>query len=103
MLPREIGADGFPVVAAIRGFEEKIRCGVENVRIDRRKHDRLRAVGAEFRIANGNRRDVLHLPGAPVILRNFVAPGAVNDVGIERVRRHVTIFNRADRDANREM
>ena len=67
------------------------------MRINWGKHDRLRTVRAEFRIAQRDRRDILHLPGAPVIFRNFVASGTVDYVGIERVRRHVAVFNRADR------
>ena len=61
MFAREIGTDGLPGIAAVGGFEKNIRRVVEDVRIDRRKNDRLRAIGAVLGIGGGNGSDILHL------------------------------------------
>src|SRR5262249_37423933 len=42
-------------------------------------------------------RDVLHLPGGPVVLGNLVAPGAVDDVAVERVGGDVAVLDHPDR------
>ncbi len=52
---------------------------------------------AVFWTTVGDGRDVLYLPGAPVESGDFFSAAAVNNFGIERVRRDVAVFNRADR------
>src|SRR6516225_8408821 len=43
--------------------------------------------------AHRDRRDVLHLPGRHVELRDFAPPGAVDQVRIERIRGHVAVLD----------
>ena len=52
------------------------------MRINRRKDQRLGAVGAVLAIAQGNGRDVLHLAGGPVELRNLGPACAVYQIGV---------------------
>ena len=63
MFAPQVRTDGFPRLSAVRGLEQKIRRVIKDVRVDRRKKYRLRAVRAVFRIGCGNRRHVLELPG----------------------------------------
>src|SRR3984885_7229476 len=97
LLTRKIGTDGLPGFAAIGGLEQNVGGVIENVRIDRREHDRLSAISAVFRAAVGNGRDVLYLSGARVKPGDLFSAGAVNKLGIERIGRNVTIFDGSDR------
>jgi hypothetical protein len=65
------------------------------VRVEGENIDGLGAVGAVFRVAQRNRRDVLHLPGGPVELRDLAAAAAVDNVRVERIGRDVAIFDDA--------
>ena len=49
-----------------------------------------------FERAKRDRRDVLHLAGGPVKLRDFASAAAVNDVGVERIGCDVAVFDHAD-------
>ena len=70
---------------------------IKDVRIDRREHQRLGAVGAVLGVAQRNRRDVLHLAGRPMELRDFSSAAAVDKIGIERIGRDVSVLDHADR------
>src|SRR3954454_16852077 len=64
--------------------------------VDWRKHNRF---GPIYSIVatNGNRRDILNLPRAPVKAWDFVSAGAVNDVVVQGVRRNITVLDHPDR------
>ena len=82
-----------PAVAAVGGFEEDVGGEIENVWVDWRKHDRLRAVEAVFAGADNPGADILNLAGAAV---EFGELAAVEDVGMERVGGNVAVFLDAD-------
>src|SRR6266699_168476 len=65
------------------------------MRVDRRKHQRLASVGAEFGIAQGNGSDVLHLSRGPVKLGYFSSSAAIDDIGIEWIGRNVPVLDHA--------
>ena len=93
VLACEVRTDGLPRLPPIRGLVEEIRGGIENVRVDRRKKNRLRAVGAHFWIGCGNGGHVLELPGGKRESGNFAAARSVHNVRIERIRRGVAVFD----------
>src|SRR5215467_4282240 len=92
----EIWADRLPGMTAVAGGKQYVSRVVKQMRIKRRKHDRLGTVSAIF-AANRNWRYVLGLPGAPMKAGNFTSAGSVNDVGIKWIRRNVAVFNYSDR------
>ena len=96
LIAGEVRADGLPGVAAIQRLKDVVRGVVEDVGIDGREDDGLGAVGAVFRLPQGRGRDHLDLRGAPAELRDLAAAGAIDDIGIERVRRGVAVFDDAD-------
>ena len=97
MRPPKIRTNGQPVLPAVGRLKYKIRSRIKNVRIHRRKHQRLRPHRPNFLVAHRKRRHVLHLPCAPVIFRNLRPPSPINNVRIKRIRRHISIFNRPHR------
>ena len=95
VLAREIRADGLPGLSPVACLIQEIRRGIENMRIDRRENNGLRAVGAHFRIGRRNRGDVLELTRGNRKFRHLAAARAVNDVRIERIGRGVAVFDDA--------
>ena len=65
--------------------------------VERRKHDRLRPLGAVPIAADRYRRDVLDLPRCRVQPRHFVPARAKNYLWIGRIRRNVSIFDHSCR------
>src|SRR5271163_4482391 len=96
MFPCEIRADSLPSVPAVHSLEKKIRRVIEDMRIDRRENYRLGAIGAVLGIGDGNGRDILYLTRFQRILRHLAPACAINNVGVKRVRRGVTVFDDAD-------
>src|SRR3954462_15153129 len=96
MLASEIGTYSPPGAPAVFGFKEHIGGIEKKMWIEWRKHNRL---GAFYAIvtANWNRRDVLNLPRAPVEARDLVAPGAINNVVVQWIRRDIAVLDHADR------
>src|SRR3954462_13979949 len=92
---REIRRNLLPVLAAINGFEKDVGRVINRVRIDRRKDDRLGAFGAVV-ATDGDGGDVLCLPCAPVVFRDFIPTSAVDDIWVERVGRYVAILDDVD-------
>src|SRR5215472_12714462 len=86
---REVRADLLPASSAIDGLPQGVGSKVENVRINWRKDNRLRAQHTEFLRAKWLGQDVLRLAGAPVIARQLAT---VDDVRIERIGDNVPVF-----------
>ena len=66
----------------------------KHVRIDVGKDQRHRC--AEAYVAPAGRQHVLHLAGGAIQARHALRP-AINDVGIQRIGRNITVFLGADR------
>src|SRR5215469_17106451 len=88
-LARQIGTDLLPALPAVRGLPKSVAGEIKNVRIDRRKNDRLGAQHAEIRRAKRFRHDVLRLSGTAVVARQL-APE--HNVGIQRIRHHIAVL-----------
>src|SRR5208282_127616 len=85
ILAGEIGTDGLPRVSPVGSFEKHIAGEIKHVRVDRREHRGLGAIGTVFGTTKRNGRNVLNLAGGPVKLRDLVSAAAVDDVRVERV------------------
>src|SRR5438309_1133355 len=84
-----------PYAAAVAGFKKHIRGVIKDMRIDGRKHQRLRAINAILP-SYRNGCHIFYLAGAPVKTRDFISSRAVNDIGVERIGRDVSIFDHSD-------
>src|SRR5207237_990542 len=82
-----------PALAAVHRLPQSVGGEIKNVRVDRREDDWLSAQHAVIRRAERLGRDLLRLVGATVIARKLAA---IDNVRIERIRHHVTIFFRGD-------
>src|SRR5438874_831339 len=71
--PSKIGTNFLPAMASVGRLKEHIGSEIQNVRIDRRKDHRLRAVQPVLARANHPWADVLNLPGPPVEFRKLPA------------------------------
>src|SRR5882762_11764842 len=63
------------------------------MRIDRREDHRLGADHPKISRAKRFRHDALSLPRAAIVAREL---SAIDDIGVERVRRHIAIFLSSD-------
>src|SRR5277367_5756537 len=90
----QVGADDLPAVPGVGGFEQDVRAEIERVRRGGRKNERGGAIEAKFSGAQDYWRDVLGLAGEHIEARGFAA---VNQIGMQRVGRDVSIFFGADR------
>src|SRR5882724_2798188 len=80
-------------MTAIGSSEKKI-CGVvKRVFIYRRKNKWLRTFGAEFPSVLHDRRNLLNLPGDPVISRHIRAAGTVNNVWIHGIGNGISVLD----------
>src|SRR5579872_22866 len=95
VLAAQVGTDDLPGISAVLGFEQHVGGVIHGVRVQRREHYRLGALGAVLAAAQRNGCDILHLSRAPVVPGNFGAAGAVNNVGIERVGSDIAILDGA--------
>src|SRR5438067_2087417 len=93
----EIGTDLLPMLAAISGLEQNVRAQVKRVRIDGREQQRRGAVRAILAGAQRRGRNILILPGGLIEAIGSERTAAINNVGIERVGRDVSIFLYAHR------
>src|SRR5580692_6582250 len=91
---RQIRADDLPAVAGVGRLEQNVRAEIERVRRGGRKNQRGGAIEAVFSAAQNYGRDVLRLAGNHVEARGFAA---VDQIGMQRIGRHVSIFFGADR------
>ena len=66
------------------------------MRVERREHRGLGAVGTIFRVTKRDRSDVLHLAGGPVKLRDFASAAAINNVRVKGIGGDVAIFDHAN-------
>src|SRR5260370_37639392 len=90
---REIGTDDLPTVSRIGRFEKYVGRKIERVRLERRKNNRQGARVTILAAANRFRRDLRVF--ADILLRSR-EPVAIKNVGIERVDRDVTVFEKTD-------
>src|SRR6202162_4437209 len=70
---------------------------MKDVRVNRGKHDGLRAIGSVFWTRVGDVRERLCLSGSPVKPGDFFSSSSIHEFGIERVWRNVAVFNRCNR------
>src|ERR1700736_754440 len=96
MFSGEIRTNRLPGATTVFGLEQDIGCIVEDMRIDRRKHNRLGAIYTIL-LAYRDRSDVFNLASTPVETRNLIPACAVNDVMIQRVRRNIAVLDYANR------
>src|SRR4051812_25090191 len=87
--PRQIRADLFPVIAAIARLPKRVSSEKKQMRIERRKDNRLGPYHTEICRLHWNRKNVLRLTGATVEPRQFPAD---DHVWIERIGNDITIF-----------
>src|SRR6266852_648263 len=90
----QVGADDLPTVAAVARRENGIRAEIQHVRICYRKNQRRSAIEAILPGAQHHRRNVARLSGRAVEHRNLAA---VNQIGMQRIRRDVAVFFHANR------
>src|SRR4029077_16778068 len=86
---RQIRADLFPVVAMIACLPKRVSSKEEQVRIERRKDNRLGPQHPEVFCLHRHRKYILSLTGAAIESRQLTAK---DNVGIERIGNDVTIF-----------
>ncbi len=97
MVAGEIRTDGLPSAASVQSFEKKIGRVIENVGIEGRKQNGLRAIRAVLGIGERNGGDILHLACRQRVSRNFAAARSINNVGIQGIRCGVSVLDHADR------
>ncbi len=78
-----------PVAPAVSRLPKRIARKIKQMRINRRENHRLGAHHAKISRPNRLRHNVLCLSRASIVTRQLPA---VNDIGIERVRRYVSVF-----------
>ena len=91
---RQIGADLLPVNASVARFPERVSRKKKQMQINWRKDHWLRAHHPEILCWHGHRQNRLRLTGSSIKPRQFAAD---EDVRIERIGDHVTVFLRRDR------
>src|SRR5262252_5052504 len=79
---RQIRADFFPVIAAIACLPKRVSSEEEQMRIERRKDNRLGPKHAEILRLHGLGKNVLRLTGPAIESRQFTAD---NNVWIKRI------------------
>ena len=94
---RQIGTHRLPGLSGVRGLVEPVGRVVHAVRILRCEEQRLGAIDADVRAGERNRRDVLYLAGTQIGPGDFIAPGAKDHVGIERIGHRIAVFDDTDR------
>ena len=87
-LLRKVGADFLPTESAVIALQNVLSCGIERVRILRRKRKRRHLSGAVLRTARQKMHD---LPSRLVVAEHGAVPASgVNVVRIQRIGRDVT-------------
>jgi hypothetical protein len=97
ILSCQVFADLLPRSPAIGRLEQHVRRIVQNVRVDRREHQRLSPIGAVLRAAQWNWRDVLHFSSRPVKFGNLGSPATINQIRVERIRRDIPLLDHTHR------
>src|SRR5881628_397452 len=92
--PRQIRTDLFPVVATIAGLPKHVSSEEEQMRIERRKDNRLGPQYSKIFCLHRHRKYILFLAGAAIESRQLTAN---DNVRIERIGNDVTIFLGRDR------
>src|SRR6266516_1548167 len=92
--PRQIRTDLFPVVATIACLPKRVSGEEEQMRIERRKDNRLGPQHSEVFCLHRHRKYILRLTGAAIESRQLTAD---DNVWIERIGNDVTIFLSRDR------
>ena len=93
-LPGEIGAGLLPIPPAIARLPKCVSGEEEQVRIARRKDNRLGAHHAKIIGAKCLRQNLLRLVRAAIVTGEFTS---IDNVGIERIGCDITVLLRADR------
>src|SRR3954462_14661239 len=91
--PRQIRADLFPVIAAIACLPKRISSEEKQMRVERRKYNRLRPQHPEIFRLYWHGKNILRLTSATIESRQFAAD---DDVWIKRIGDDVAIFLRRD-------
>ena len=92
--PRQIRTDLFPVVATIACLPKRVSGEEEQMRIERRKDNRLGPQHPEVFCLHRHRKYILRLTGAAIESRQLTAD---DNVWIERIGNDVTVFLGRDR------
>ena len=95
VLPRQVRTHGLPGIAPVDGLEKHVAREIQHVRVHRGEHQRLGAIGAVFRVAQRNRRNVLHFAGREMEFGNFGSAAAVDHVGIKGIGRDIAVLDHA--------
>src|SRR5579872_6017924 len=88
-LARKVGADLLPGLPAVARLPQSVRGEVQGVFVNGREHDWRGAEYAKVGRAQRLGNDVPGLAGTAVVARQLAT---IDDVGIERVRRGVSVF-----------
>src|SRR6476620_6693029 len=91
---RQIRADLFPVIATIARLPKRVSSEKKQMRIERRKDNRLGPQHPEIFRLHRHWKNVLRLTGATIESRQFTAD---DKLWIERIGKDVTIFLGRDR------
>src|SRR5436190_2980653 len=91
---RQIFTDLFPVISTIACLPKRVSRKEEQMRIERRKDNRLGPQHPEIFRLHRNRKYILRLTGAAIESRQLAAD---DNVWIERIGNDVTIFLSRDR------
>src|SRR6476660_8556354 len=91
---RQIRADLFPVIATIARLPKRVSSEKKQMRIERRKDNRLGPQHSKIFRLHRHWKNVLRLTGATIESRQFPAD---DDVWIEWIGNDITIFLRCNR------